>query len=301
MNILISGATSMIGSKLSNHLSSKNKVFCLVRKQSKNIFRLVKNANIIFVDCEADNFDKIDKLIDDRIDVAVNFYWEGIRGNDRNNKLLQEKSFNNSIKFLNSSVRLGAKNIIGVGSQAEYGPHDFYNEDVICKPVCEYGNFKNSTREYYQKFCKENNINFKWARIFSAYGEFDFEGSLVMTSIKKFKENSTITLKSGSQIRNYTYDEDLVRAFTCLIYDNEKSGVYNITRIDNKRLVEYLFILKKILHSSSKIISLNSDKDNEMSIKTDSRLFENDFHFKFDYDFSNGILDMLRRLGVKYE
>ncbi len=301
MNILISGATSMIGSKLSNYLSSNNKVFCLVRKKSKNIFRLIQNPNVIFVDCEADNFDKIDKLIDDRIDVAINFYWEGIRGNDRNNKLLQEKSFNNSIKFLNSSVKLGAKKVIGVGSQAEYGPHDSYNEDVICKPICEYGKFKNSTREYYQKFCKENNINFKRARIFSAYGEFDFEGSLVMTSIKKFKENSTITLKLGSQIRNYTYDEDLVRAFTCLIYDDEKSGAYNITRIDNKRLVEYLFILRKILHSSSKIISLNSDNDNEMSIKTDSRLFENDFHFKFNYDFSNGILDMLQRIGVQYE
>lgn len=294
MNILISGATSMIGCKLANLLSDQdNKVYCLVRKDSKKIIRLNDNNNLFLINCEASNFDNIHKMIDCKIDVGINFYWEGIRGNERNSLVLQENCFRNSVKFIKSAKELGVNKIIGVGSQAEYGAQSLYNENCRCNPETQYGIYKEKTCSFFKKFCNENDIKFLWGRIFSAYGEYDFKNSLIMEAIKLFKNNYDLNLKSGNQIRNYTYDLDLARAFYYMVYDNSNQGIYNITRKDNRKLVDYLFDLKDILKSDSNIIYDQSDNSQILNMKTTSVAFERDFAFKFNYDFYNGILNML--------
>lgn len=295
MNILISGATSMIGCKLVNLLSIKHRVYCLVRKDSLKIDRLIKNKNVVLVFCNAENFFKIPYLISENIELGINFFWAGIRGEERNNELIQKNSFDYSVSFLLSCHQLGAKKIIGIGSQAEYGVANLYNESITCHPISFYGIYKYKTLCFYEKFCAEHSINFKWARIFSAFGQYDYAQSLIMTSIEKMKNNKDIYLNSGCQIWNYTYDEDIVYAINLMALDSKFSGVYNLSRCDNLKLVDYIYIVRGILNSLSNI-SYKSDIKAKQDMIITSTKFNKDFHFEFKYDFHDGIVDMLKRL-----
>ena len=98
--ILVTGATSFIGSCLIDELQKQNNVeiYALVRPDSPNIKRIENNHNIIVVPLNLNNVIDIYKYIN-RIDLCYHLAWNGTRGDSRYDEKLQESNFKNSIKL----------------------------------------------------------------------------------------------------------------------------------------------------------------------------------------------------------
>jgi nucleoside-diphosphate-sugar epimerase len=70
--------------------------------------------------------------------------------------------------------RLGAKDWIGLGSQAEYGPcQNKIDETTNTNPTTLYGVSKLAACKLSERLCQELGIRHSWLRLFSSYGPND--------------------------------------------------------------------------------------------------------------------------------
>ena len=58
----------------------------------------------------------------DYLDVFYLVAWRGTRADERDDEEMQKENYRDSMKAIETAIKLHAKTIIGVGSQAEYGP-----------------------------------------------------------------------------------------------------------------------------------------------------------------------------------
>lgn len=257
MRIVISGATSMIGSALTNVLlDQKHDVISIVRKKSRKTGVLNKRSNLVIVECNMEDYSQLGDLIDGKVDVAVSVAWNGTRGTDRNNKILQEENYKNSISFLKTMISKGCKKFLTAGSQAEYGlwnKKEKLNEEEVPNPNTEYGKYKLKFFEYAKDYCKSNDCKLIEPRFFSLYGPNDYEGTLIMSILCKMIKNEPCELTECIQLWDFLYIDDAIDGLVKLIETEVEEGIYNFGSGYSAPLKEYVEKMKEITNSSSRL------------------------------------------------
>lgn len=295
---LITGATSMLGVELAETLCKENIVYAVVRKNSEKLKRLIGKKNIVLLYYSMHEYFKIENDNNvNELDGVFHLSWDGARGEDRNNKKLQEENFIYSLELFKAVKSFKPRFFFGIGSQAEYGKiNGIYSEDVLCMPDSQYGYFKNKTCREIAIECQKEKISFIWGRVFSAFGINDYQNSLIMIAIQKFKRNEELKLTPCKHIWNYTYISDIVKGMLLLI-ENNCTGIYNLTNCDNIQLKEYIEEIHTILHSKSVIkygfYSYSGEIPNMLA--TNEKLVR-DTGYRSDYSFLDGIKLILRQL-----
>lgn len=257
MRIVISGATSMIGAALANKLLENNhEVVAVVRKNTKKTDTLIKSPNLSIVECNMEDYGELNNLIQGKVDVAVSTAWNGTRGADRNNKELQEENYKNSVSFLNVMLSKGCQKFLTAGSQAEYGlwtRKEKLKEDATPDPNTEYGKYKLRFYEYAKDYCKANGCMLIEPRFFSLYGPKDYEGTLVISTLKKMLENKPCELTECIQLWDFLYIDDAIAGLIKLIEDNVVEGVYNFGSGYSAPLKVFIEEMKKITNTNSEL------------------------------------------------
>lgn len=90
----------------------------------------------------------------------------------------------------------------------------------------------------------ELNINHIWLRIFSIYGPFDNEKTMVMSSISQMLNNISPEYTKGEQLWDYLYSEDMARALYLICEKGKNNSVYCIGSGIAKPLNEYIKIIR---------------------------------------------------------
>lgn len=257
MKVLISGATSMIGAALTNKmLLEGHEVIAIVRKRSKKIEALEWNERLTIIECDMVDYGVIDKLYKDRVDIVFTAAWNGTRGSDRNNKVLQEKNYEDNINLLHAAIRLGCKKYITAGSQAEYGPwfsFDKISESAETNPDTEYGKYKLKYYQYSKKYCRKHECALIEPRLFSIYGPNDYPGTLIISTLKKMIANEPCDLTECVQLWDYLYIDDAVSGLVKLMEQDVAEGVYNFGYGKAAPLKEYIEKMHLIVGSKSKL------------------------------------------------
>jgi len=148
MNIFLTGASGFVGSFLLKKIVKLNshKVTILVRNKvdAWRIQDCLSQVSVIESDLVA--IDEIEHLlIEKKIDTFVHLAWMGVNGGDRNSPS-QWRNISLSLDLLELAQRLGVKNWIGLGSQAEYGLlANEIDEEAPTKPTTLYGASKLAT------------------------------------------------------------------------------------------------------------------------------------------------------------
>ena len=289
--VVISGSTSFIGQHLIEKLNELDyKIYAIIRKNSskKNILLKFNNVNIIELDME--EIDQLPKLINEKCDTFYHFAWNGTRGTDRNDKEKQEQNVILSMRVLESAAKIGCKTFFTSGSQAEYGAQEKkVNENVQCNPNTAYGKAK---LEFYKKaksYCEKNSIRLIEPRFFSIYGPGDFSQTLVMSSLKKMKNNEDVELSSCKQLWNFLYIKDAVNALVLLNENKAASGIFNMASNDTKPLKEFVLEMKDILNSQSQL--LFSDQI-PIGINPDNTRLKETINWHEKYSFEQGIKEI---------
>lgn len=295
---LITGATSMLGSALTNELSKDNIVYAVVRKETNKLNNINLNNNVKLLFFDMNDYRNI--FIDGGLDGVFHFAWEGARGAARNDKDIQKNNYESSKSFFDAILKMHPSFFFGIGSQGEYGDYRIaYSESLECNPTTEYGKNKNSFLHYLEAECPKNNIRLLWGRVFSAYGKNDFPNSLLMSTISKMKNNSDVDLSPCEHIWSFTYYKDIIKAIILLV-SNNCEGVYNITDVDNILLKDYVLQLQKITGSKSKLnFGVYKYNGNIPNMIADNAKLVKDTGYKPDYTFEKGIKELLR--DINYE
>lgn len=257
MRIVISGATSMIGAALTNKLLENNhEVVAVVRPKSKKLETLNISQNLSIVECNMEDYAELNGIIQGKVNMAVSTAWNGTRGVDRNNEVLQQENYKNSISFLEVMISKGCKKFLTAGSQAEYGlwtSKEKLKEDVIPNPNTEYGKYKLKFYEYAKDHCKISGCKLIEPRFFSLYGPKDYEGTMVISTLKKMAENKPCELTECIQLWDFLYIDDAIGGLIKLIEDDVPEGIYNFGSGYSAPLKEFIEEMKEITKSDSEL------------------------------------------------
>lgn len=255
-NVVVTGATSFIGVHIiKEYLKNNCAVIAVVRPNSKNLDRLPKSNLLTVVEIGMEKIERlIEKIEIKKIDIFYHLAWDGVRVPYRDDAILQNENYMCAINALKVAKLLGCDTFIGAGSQAEYGKCiGKINENYPAKPVTEYGKAKLKAYEVLKKMAKENNIKFIWTRIFSVYGIYDYQGTLVMSALDKMKRNEGIALTQCVQSWDFIYVEDLARSMYLLANTSCMDGIYNIASGKSRQLKDFVIDMKDICKSKSEL------------------------------------------------
>lgn len=257
MRIVVSGATSMIGASLVNRLVGQgHDVIAIVRNECTKLDVLKADEHLKIINCDMQAYDKLDSIIKQKIDVAVALAWNGTRGNLRNDESLQLENFQNNKKYLQAMIRLKCKKFFTAGSQAEYGvwtEKEKITEDVSPNPNTEYGKYKLRFYEYAKSYCSMHDCDLVEPRFFSLYGPDDFQGTLIISMLKKMLANEPCDLTECIQQWDFLYIDDAIDALCMLIESKTSNGIYNFGSGHSAMLKDYIEIMMQITNSKSEL------------------------------------------------
>lgn len=256
--VLITGANSFIGLRLCRKMAEEGwYIYAVVRENFKKreLFAGIDNLKVLY--CDMESYSHIDKKFHiEELECAVLLSWNGTRGNARNDKQLQQTNVENTKEIVRRLISIGCKTIVTSGSQAEYGtnPTDKkVTEDFVCRPNTEYGKAKLELYEYLSALCKTAKVRLLEPRFFSLYGENDFEGTMIISILRNMLSGEECNLTECRQIWDFMYVDDAIAALYMLIENSEVEGVFNFGSGEAKPLREYVYIMRELTQSTSKI------------------------------------------------
>lgn len=250
MRIFVTGATGFLGFHFVNvAVALGHNVLCLRRKSSKSLFEPIIEEKITWVDNDSSLKNIVSQF---QPDILFHAAWGGVRGADRNDVKIQRGN------IIMSDFIYGLypyKQIISIGSQAEYG---FYNGPVLeshpLQPVTEYAKAKIISCNHLIKYCESHGIEWQWIRIFTVFGEKQTGGLIKSFAQDCFKGKPQFDTTAGKQIYSYLYSFDFAKAICQVLGIQGKSGIYNLSQpYSCYSNIEILTKIKKYLRSEIKI------------------------------------------------
>ena len=275
MKFFITGASSFIGVELCRYLSDNgHQVIAMSRRENEQLNDIAIKGNLQVLYADMQNL--MERAIDVKADVFVHLAWAGALLGQRDNQELQEGNIRFSLECVELSKRMGCQLYVDAGSQAEYGiVSGEISEETPCNPVSAYGKAK---LQMYRESCdltQRLGLKYIHLRILSVYGENDHPNTLIISSLKKLKNNEPIEMRSGGQKWNYVYVKDAARQISELSIHavNDcgfKREVYNIASNDTRKLQDFIIAMKEIMGSGSELSFGGYNPERDVNLNPDT-------------------------------
>jgi len=292
--VVVTGATSMIGIALIKECIKNNvSVLAISRKSSINLDRLPKSDLIEIYESNLDELNKI--IISKSYDVFYHFAWADTSKINRDNPILQERNIKYTLDAVELANRLGCKKFIGAGSQAEYGPiNKVITPKTYTSPRISYGIAKYAAGKLSEKRCKQLGMDYVWGRIFSVYGRYDNEQTMLSYAINQFLKNEPAKFSAATQFWDYLHEEDAGKIFFLLGEIEKINGVYCIANGNSRLLKDYILELKECFGCGAICeFAKESENDNIISLQADISDLIKAIHYIPQISFKQGISDMI--------
>ncbi len=231
MRILLSGASGFVGSHVLRHLLADggHDVAILARApgEARRIVDLLEHVTIITGDLAELPTVETD-IMDFAPDAVVHLAWTGVGNRDRNDEC-QIENLGHTIALVRMARIAGARHWIGLGSQAEYGPHNgVIDEDARTNPTTLYGITKLSACHYTRHLCAEYGLRWAWLRLFSSYGPDDNTGWLIPSITLQLLRQECPPLTAGAQQWDFLYATDVAAAIGRTLSTPTAKGIFNL-------------------------------------------------------------------------
>ena len=199
---------------------------------------------------------------------------------------------------MEAAAKLGCRRFIGAGSQAEYGPLDLekIGPDAPEHPTTAYGTSKLAAGKLSKLLCKELGMEWIWPRIFSVYGIYDKESTMVMTALRQFLAGEETAFTPGEQEWDYLYSRDAGNAFYLIGEKGKDGSIYCVGSGKAKPLREYIYQIRDAAapDATPGIGKKAYGTQPVMHLCADISSLKNDTGFEPAYEFSSGIREMIR-------
>lgn len=304
-NILVTGATSMIGSALIRRAlqdPTLQKIYAVVRSQSQKLNRLPKDSRIHIIECDTQQYSSLPHQIQHNCDTFFHFAWprtptyqESYEDISNKTKALQAV-----LEAVKAAAEMGCSKFIGAGSQTEYGivPNGKITSNTPCHPVRADGILHLAAGQLANITAQHLGIDCIWMRIFSVYGRQDRPNSMIQTTLQKLIKGEPCSFTPCEQIWDYLHEDDIGNAFYCVGKHVQGSHVYCVGNGDSKPLRQYLEMIQKIVAPSVKLGfgQLPYPPNAVMNLNVDVSDLQKDAHWKPQISFEEGIRDLYQFL-----
>ena len=144
-----------------------------------------------------------------------------------------------------------------------------------------------------------NKYNMKhiWTRIFSVYGPYDGQNTMVMNSIRRMiQENESPDYTKGEQIWDYIYSKDVAKAFYLIGEKGKNNSIYCVAQGKSKQLKEYIEDIRDSIDKSIdlKLGTVPYNDRQVMNLQADISELKNDTGFFPEYTFKEGIQETIK-------
>lgn len=200
-----------------------------------------------------------------------------------------------SIDLLKAFVQNGGKRVVIAGTYAEYGYHnETLREDMPAEPINIYSQCKDFVHQISESYCKNNNVSFGWARIFSAFGKERDPRRLTSDVINHLREDKPVIIRSGSLVRDYIYVKDIAAAFVKLL-ESDVTGVVNICTGKDTSIHDYVMKIAKAMGKENFVIFEEQPSPQQVRVVGDSSRLNKEVGFEPKYTIEQAIKEILEK------
>ena len=218
--MVITGATSMIGVALIEEAikdPQTERIYAVLRENTEKENRIPSDGRIKKLYCNLDKYEKLPKLINEKCDVFYHLAWPRTATYEESydDILLKCMNLQTILNAVKAASELGCKKFVGAGSQSEYGiiNDGKMSPDIICAPVRADGIIHLAGGHLAGILAQKYNMICVWIRIFSVYGKYDRENSMISSTIRKLRKGEHCAFTLSEQKWDYLWAEDAGRAF----------------------------------------------------------------------------------------
>ncbi len=212
MKIFVTGATGFIGGHFINVVPEQIEIFA--NRRCKNKSKIKPNRQINWIEKGLEDLDVKDL---NNIDTIVHFASAGVSPQKATLEDLYHFNVNCTLSLLKIAELSGVKRVIMAGSFTEYGlsanAHEYIPSTAVLLPTTAYAFSKAAAFELSYAFCSKAKISLFYNRIFSAYGEGQFEGNLWPSLQIAARSGKDFQMTNGKQIRDFISVEHVAREF----------------------------------------------------------------------------------------
>ena len=231
MKVLVTGATGFLGSFVVQRLLAERSADVTVLLRSSSMpWRLDDCPGLVTMTvCDLMEFDAVRACLRAvRPDCVVHLAWEGVAARDRDDAR-QDLNVAATQNLVQACAEIGVKVWIGLGSQAEYGPHAArLDETAACTPTTRYGAAKLAACHAAQGLCAAAGIGFAWLRLFSIYGPKDHPDWLIPYVTRTLLRGERPAVTAAAQVWDYLFVDDAAEAVVRVAMSKTARGVFNL-------------------------------------------------------------------------
>lgn len=248
--VLITGGTGFIGSNVVNELLERGwEVHSLVyppfAPEQKGLFQYEMN---LMDNLAVENF-----LSEHKFKNLIHLAWYVGKGCQTSDINLSWVSL--SLNLLKSFKDNGGEKILMAGSVSEYDYKYGYLTENLTPLNNEYlyGKSKAALYSLSQEFCKSNNIDFKWARIFNVYGPKERIERLMPSVITSMLKGEDVKVSECKKFQDYLHVRDMAKGIVEL-FESNTQGAVNICSGQPIQLRKIVEKIAKITNFSGNIL-----------------------------------------------
>jgi nucleoside-diphosphate-sugar epimerase len=228
--VLLTGATGFIGSHVARRLLQVGCQVAILCRADSDRWRIL------------DILDRLHVINGDLRDLAalapaihafaplvtIHCAWGGVM-NTRHADAAQSDNQAMTLSLLDAVADAGGEVFVGLGSQAEYGPHECaIGETTATQPRTEYGRAKLATGVAVVQRAAQRGLRPIWVRVFSTYGPHDQPDWLLPYVIRELRAGRRPLLTAGEQRWDYLFVADAADAIVQLALHSDAAGVFNL-------------------------------------------------------------------------
>lgn len=245
MKLVITGATGAIGLSFISKMTRCGCVLTiLVNPGSSRNKRFEMFPEVTLVEASIADYSQVE--LEGEFDAFVHMAWNG--GKDRGNAVVNFDSAMASKSAVDLAARLGCKVFLSTGSQAEYGLTSGQIDELTpCWPDTTFGIAKLASMHLTRNACIAKGIRHIWLRVFSAYGPFDGEQTMIVSTVCKVLAGETPRFTSGVQLWDFIHTDDIADAMYSLLSNERCEGLYVVGYGKKQSLKDYFAIMSEQL------------------------------------------------------
>ena len=172
--------------------------------------------------------------------------WSGVPLAARD-YLSQYANVQASILLADMAIDAGAKVIIGIGSQAEYGlTREPVSEISPVHPRTHYGLAKFATGQAFLRLAWQSDRRGIWLRLFGLYGPNETAPSMLPWLARQFAQGRAPDLTACTQLWDYLHVRDAARAIADLC-EGDAEGLFNLASGAAPPLRETVLLLRDLM------------------------------------------------------
>lgn len=227
-NILVTGASGYVGSKVVQALSKLNmNIFPVCRPGKENSFNDIINIKKIISSNDIFNEDEDWWAKQcEGVDIIIHVAWYMEQGHKQSHKNID--CLMGSLNLVKGAARSKVKRFVGIGTCFEYDLSlGLLSIDSPLKPSSHYGATKAALYIFLSEWLPERSIEFTWCRLFSLFGDINNDRMLDSYIHKQLQKGQKAELTSGKQTRDFL-DVKLAGKFIADIAIGSKLGPVNV-------------------------------------------------------------------------